>query len=155
MAKDKPAYPKRTAQKTYLPREPDNLKFVIQLNEPKIIRRDILEALREIIIFMQGYETFVKIQREKVETFNKLKEDAKSLNSFVDNRLRKLLPKGKLKGIVKDIKPKIEERREREEAPVSRERFVVQPEPKEESGNELDDLEYQLADIENRLRNLS
>lgn len=155
MAKNKSAPLKRTVQKMYLPRDSDNLKFVIQLNEPKSIRRDILEALREIIIFMQGYETFVKIQREKVDTFNKLKEDVKSLNSLVDNRLRKLLPKGKLKGLVKDVRLKAEERREREEAPVARERVVVQPEPKEDSGNELDDLEYQLADIENRLRNLS
>ena len=134
---------------------------MVQIHEPRGIRRDILEALREVIIFMQGYETFLKIQREKLETFAKLKEDVKVLNDLIDNRLRKLLPKGKLKGIIKPQRVRLEETEEEEEKPFMPEMRMApapkqMPEPEEEEkSSELDDLEDQLADIENRLKNLN
>ena len=83
------------------PSRDKSLNLMIQLNEPKNIRKDILEALREIIIFMQGYEAFRKIQEEKITTFSQLKEDVRSLNSLIDAKLRRYLPKGKLTGVIK------------------------------------------------------
>ena len=58
--------------------------YVVQVNDPKMLRRDILESLREIIIFMQGYERFRKIQEEKVALFSALKKDVRELNGFIE-----------------------------------------------------------------------
>ncbi len=135
------------------------LNMMVQLNEPKNLRKDILEALREIIIFMQGYEAFRKIQEEKVSTFLQLREDVKVLNSLIDTKLRRYLPKGKLAGVVKKSPAKKEEPEERE-TPAPREmqvpvmRSAPKPEPKKES-DELDELESQLQDIEGRLRRIN
>ncbi|MEK6863091.1 MAG: hypothetical protein AABW53_00120 [Nanoarchaeota archaeon] len=133
------------------------LNMMVQLNEPKNLRKDILEALREIIIFMQGYEAFRKIQEEKVATFSQLREDVKVLNSLIDTKLRRYLPKGKLAGVVKKPVVKKEEPEERE-IPAPREmpmmRSAPKPEPKKES-DELDELESQLQDIEGRLRRIN
>ena len=64
------------------------------------MRRDILESLREVILFMQGYEKFRKLQEEKIAIFNQLKNDVKELNQMIDSRLRKYFPKGKLKPLI-------------------------------------------------------
>src|SRR3990167_9497142 len=92
-------------------RKDSGLNLMIQLHEPKNLRKDILEGLREIIIFMQGYEAFRMIQEEKVRTFAQLRDDVKSLNSLMDNKLRRYLPKGKLAGVVKRHVARSEERR--------------------------------------------
>src|SRR3989344_2405653 len=93
-----------------------SINLMVQIHEPKNLRKDILEWLREIIIFMQGYETFRKIQEEKVKTFAQLRDDVKVLNNLIDTKLRRYLPKGKLAGIIKKPMPKreIPEKQERE-----------------------------------------
>ena len=167
MAKTKKMPPqemvKKSMRKSKMPAAPvmpgrdKGLNMMVQLSEPKNLRKDILEALREIIIFMQGYEAFRKIQEEKVATFSQLREDVKVLNSLIDSKLRRYLPKGKLAGIVKKPATKKEEPEERE-IPAPREmpmmRSTPKPEPKKES-DELDELESQLQDIEGRLRRIN
>lgn len=130
------------------------LNFMIQVEEPKNLRKDILEALREIIIFMQGYESFVKIQEEKILAFSKLHRESRELNNLIDNKLRQYLPKGKLKG----ISP---QKTEKEEAPIEIKKPAILPkefippvQEAEPEKNELDRLESQLQDIENRLKNI-
>lgn len=146
---------KKTTRKTTAPKvesKPRQLNLMVQVNEPKGIRKDLLEALREVIIFMQGYETFQKIQEEKIATFAQLREDVKILNSLVHDKLKKHLPKGKLAGLVPP--KKVAEASEDDEMPMSMpvERAPMRkPEPQNQ---ELDDLEYQLKDIEGRLKNL-
>ncbi len=129
-----------------------NLNFMVQIDEPKNVRKDILEALREIIIFMQGYETFLKVQEEKLIALGKLQADAKALNSLIENKLKRYLPKGKLKGLApKKSLPK----EEIEEAlPVEEFNLPSQEEAEEPESNELEDLELQLKDIEGRLKNI-
>ena len=46
-----------------------NPDYMIQINDPRSLRKELLETLREIIIFMQSYEKFRKIQEEKVMIF--------------------------------------------------------------------------------------
>jgi len=123
----------------------------VQLNEPQSVRKDILEALREIIIFMQGYETFMKIQEEKIAAFGQLRENVKEMHGLVHDKLRRHLPKGKLKGYVPE---------QQKEAAMPEERKMEMPPstpsmPRKEESRELDDLEQQLQDIEDRLKNLS
>ncbi|MBI2668636.1 hypothetical protein HYX14_02220 [Candidatus Woesearchaeota archaeon] len=135
-----------------LPARERMVHYTVALADPKMVRKDVLEALREIIIFMQGYETFRKIQEEKVTTFQQLRTKIRELNSLIENRLRKQLPKGKLKpDAAKQEHPSMphmeQPRVEKEELPVAE---------KEEEGQgpyELDALEKQLQDVEQQLKN--
>jgi len=124
--------------------------FMVQLNEPRMLRKDLLESIREIIIFMQGYEKFRKIQEDKVTLFTQLRTDMRVLNSLIDEKLYKYLPKGKLKSISPAKEP--EKHYERETQPVAVSRSAAAPNNAPRS--ELDELENQLKDIESQLRNI-
>src|SRR3989344_4652300 len=110
-------------------------EYMVQVPDPKMVRKDILESLREMIIFMQSYEKFRKIQNEKVSALKQLQSQVKELNSLIDVKLRGLLPKGNMHA-VKEIhvvksKTKVPEVK-------SAESEVVKPK------SELDELESQL-----------
>lgn len=120
-------------------------EYMIQVPDPKMVRKDILESLRELIIFMQGYEKFRKIQNEKVSALKQLQSQVRELNSLIDVKLRGLLPKGNMHA-VKEMhgvrsKTKVPEVK-------SVESEVVKPK------SELDELESQLKDIESQLHGL-
>lgn len=131
------------------------LNLMVQVSDPKNVRKDLLEALREIIIFMQGYEAFRKIQEEKIAVFVQLRDDVKVLNNMVDNKLRRLLPKGKLAGMVKKPLARMEEEPEPIPAPKAQPKMAMpKPEPQQQESNNLDELESQLREIESRLRHM-
>lgn len=131
-----------------------SLNFMVQVNEPKIVRKDLLEALREIIVFMQGYESFRRIQEEKIATFAQLRETVKELNNIFDYKFRKYFPKGKLK-MFPEEPVKEREISVQKSAPVEVSEPIERPHPKKSDDRELDDLELQLKDIEGRLRNMN
>lgn len=133
--------------------------YVVQVNDPKMLRRDILESLREIIIFMQGYERFRKIQEEKVALFGSLKKDVRDLNGLIETKLKVYLPKGKLKGVKgasssSTVMEKSHEVVEEEEPlpPKAEEKPIFTPRRETPYRSELDELESQLKDIEGQLR---
>ena len=135
------------------------LNLMVQVSDPKNVRKDLLEALREIIIFMQGYEAFRKIQEEKIAVFTQLRDDVKGLNNLVDNKLRRLLPKGKLAGMAKRPTQRVEviEKEEMEPMPAPKAQpkmAMPKPEPQQQESNYLDELESQLREIESRLRHM-
>ncbi len=134
------------------------LNLMVQVSDPKNVRKDLLEALREIIIFMQGYEAFRKIQEEKIAVFAQLKDDVKGLNNLVDSKLRRLLPKGKLAGMVKRPMDRVEVVEKEEMSapmPKAQPRMMPKSEPqREESDDGLDELESQLREIESRLKGM-
>jgi len=141
--------PARTAPKHKEAHGEKDPNFMVQISEPRMLRKDLLESVREIIIFMQGYEKFRKIQEEKVSLFTQLKTDLRVLNTLVDEKLRKYLPKGKLRGIQtpkQEIKPYA-----REDEPIERVSLSSAP----SSASELDELENQLKDIETQLRSVN
>ncbi|MBI2146748.1 hypothetical protein HYU22_05410 [Candidatus Woesearchaeota archaeon] len=146
MAKKKIAPKKAPAAKE---REPE---YMVQLGDPKMVRKDLLESLREIIIFMQGYEQFRKIQHEKIAVFNALKEDLKELRILLDLKLKRRLPKGKMRPALGNVPlPAAVAEEEKMEMPV--EQKPAPPKPKAApSRNDLDELEAQLRDIEGELR---
>ena len=124
--------------------------YMVQISDPKMLRKDLLETLREIIIFMQGYEKFRQIQAEKVATFNQLRSEVQGLNSLINNKLRRHLPRGKLKSVrsKKEEEPQLRDERQQTPSAAPRlEREAPTPPP-----NELDELEAQLRDIEGQLR---
>lgn len=138
-----------------------NPEYMIQVSDPKMLRKDILESLREVIIFMQGYEKFRKIQEEKVSMFSGLKVSVRELNSLIDHKLRSYLPKGKLKPVTEDRKPEgLEDEEKAEVVPAPKkmakaalEEAAEETEPR--SRNDLTELESQLNDIERELKKIS
>ncbi len=149
--------------------------YVIQVSDPKMLRKDILEGLREVIIFMQGYDQFRKVQEEKTMLFTQLKNDVKDIQQMIDNKLRLYLPKGKVHGLVKvattreivrEVKkqPTIVTRAPIivtrvagvpvQQAPVLTPQQVVRESVPIVPANELAELEAQLKDIENQLQNV-
>ncbi len=147
MAKKKNV-PKKLLPPVAKAREPE---YMVQLSDPKMVRKDLLESLREIIIFMQGYEKFRKVQEEKIKIFHALKNDVKELSNIVEFKLKRRLPKGKLRPVTGEgpmpSLPETEE--EKPEVPVERRTAPVKAKP---MPNDLDELEAQLQDIEGQLR---
>ena len=136
-------------------------EYMVQVGEPKTLRKNILESLREVIIFMQSYEKFRQIQEEKVATFNQLKGDIKELSSLLDNKLKRHFPKGKLlvsapKREVQRIMTTLPENY-KEEPEQEEERIVPPPNVRTPTPaiSELDELESQLKDIEGQLRRIN
>lgn len=131
--------------------------YMIQISDPKGLRKDVLEGLRETILFMQGDENFRKIQDEKLSLFVKLKTQVRELNSLVENKLRRLLPKGKIRDLPEEREEKIE--KTRPESKIEAPKPVPLPEPEEVEEefkpvqkSELEELEEQLKEIEGQLR---
>ena len=136
-------------------------EYVVQIQDPRMVRKGLLESLRDLIIFMQGYEQFRKLQEMKVAQFTALRNDVKELNHLLDIKLRHHFPKGKVHTHPTPAAPKpaqrIAQQEEMEEekqvvpvrAPVRKE--APAPTPKK---SDLDELEQQLQDIENQLRDV-
>lgn len=133
--------------------EPD---YMINIDDPKMLRKDTLEGLREVIIFMQGYEKFRVVQDEKVTLFTQLKADVKELHTLIEHKLKVFLPEGKLNA-VKPIPPR-QEREEAKKVEVVSIKPLKQSPPKVVEGdvppNELDELEKQLKTIEGQLESI-
>ncbi|MEK6845162.1 MAG: hypothetical protein AABY26_00265 [Nanoarchaeota archaeon] len=127
-------------------------EFMVQLSDPKELRKEVLETVREIIIFMQGYENFRKIQEEKVKLFSQLRSDIRVISSLVDNSLKKNLPKGKLKEVA--APKRVVEEEEPEEEPEVQEKVPVPQKVVPVPKSELEELEDQLNDIEGQLRGI-
>ena len=159
--KTKPSAIKKSApaRKSVVKREKEP-EYMVQVHEPTNLRKNVLESLREIIIFMQSYEKFRQIQEEKVATFNDLKESIKNLTTLLDHKLKGYFPKGKLStSMLRREVPKMEVPEEMEEEPedvepkTSARKTTYVPEANPIS--ELDELESQLRDIEGQLRKIN
>ena len=137
---------KRTSK---LKQEPINSypEFMVQISDPKLLRKDILESLKESIIFMQGYEKFRAVQEEKVTIFKELKSHIAALN-VLNNKLKRYLPKGNLP-LNQPSKleiPQVEDELLDEEEVI--------PAPKSRRNSDLDELENNLRDIEKQLQKI-
>lgn len=131
------------------PKEPD---LMVQIAEPSVLRRDILEGLREIIIFMQGYERFKKLQDEKMKTYADLRDDLRQINSLINNHLSRYVPRGKLRGLVQAV-PKQEQVIATAESKVEPRTKIPEPVVITED-DPFTHLEGQLKDIERELQNM-
>ena len=80
--------------------------YVVQIGDPKLLRKDLLESLREIIIFMQGYEKFKRIQEEKIKLFSLMKKQKSELDRLIQVKLRSHIPRGKLTPMTEEIRPR-------------------------------------------------
>lgn len=141
---------RRNSKQTKVESEPS---YMVQIPEPKIVRKDLLESLREVILIMQAYEQFKRIQEDKVGIFQQMSKDVKELNGLI-SKLKKLVPKGKLKSLGEDV-PRLELPKEEPKPKLVVSKgspTKVAPTPKL---NELDNLEGQLRDIERQLKSIN
>ncbi len=129
--------------------------YFIGISDPAELRKHILEPTREVIQFLQSYEDFQRTKEEKTQTIIQLKEDLKAIKTQI-NKLRRFLPKSKLK---------IERPPEKIKEEIKKEKKLLpkKPAPKEEPlppkptgpPSELETLEKELGAIEKKLGTLS
>ena len=162
---------KSSTKKKSIPRERTTAKkktvkavkepeYMVQVSDPKMIRKDLLESLREVIIFMQGYEKFRSMQQEKVALFTALKTEVKELHAL-NEKLRKKLPKGKLQPVTaeqqqkKNVEEAVQEMPEEVPEEHHEEPVAAPPAPEPAAPpSGLAALESQLQDIEQQLQNI-
>lgn len=146
----------------HIPSKEKEPEYVVQIQEPRMLRKELLESLRDLIIFMQGYEQFRKLQEMKVAQFSALRSDVKELNHLLDVKLRHHFPKGKAKSLPPaQASPKPAQRIAQQEE-IEEEKMVAPiraPVRKEAPAptakkSDLDELEQQLREIEDQLRNV-
>lgn len=119
--------------------------YMVRVPDPTTVRRDILESLREIILFMQAYEHFSTIQEEKKAIMDDVKNQVKEISRIINTDLKSKMPRGKLKAL--HDKYKVRETKPLTKAPVRPKREV-------DTSNSLDNLENQLRDIERQLKEI-
>ena len=150
MAKRKAS--KKSVSRRASSRDDKSPGYIVQIPEPALVRRDVLESLREVIIFMQSYEKFRHVQEEKVRLFSELKVELKVLNSLLTGKLKFYFPQGKLRAITGEAEDKYEDH---EEATYMKSKSAPEAGgPSPAVHHELDELESQLKDIESQLQSI-
>ncbi|MFH1682259.1 MAG: hypothetical protein ABIA37_00530 [Candidatus Woesearchaeota archaeon] len=140
MAKKKKTTRKRTARKAH-PKEEKT--YFIGIDDPAELRKLILEPTREVVQFLQSYEQFKKTKEEKTQSIKQLKEDLSQIKSEMA-KLKRLLP------AIKIEKPA---RKEKIREEVVQE-VTVRTKPAPKPSGELEELEKELSEIEQRLGTL-
>jgi hypothetical protein len=113
--------------------------FFVGVRNPTEMRKDILVTSKDIIMSLKNYEQINDIRTQKVEMTSALKDRVKEAKMLL-NQLVALVPKTKLHAKPdKQIKRKLE-------------KDIVMV--KKDANSELDKLERELADIENKIGGL-
>lgn len=127
-----------------------NDDLYIGIKDPVEIRRTLLESSRFILKLLQRNERFKSLRDEKAELFSRLKKITKDL-SDLETQLKAKLPKQALK---RAIKPKLSTSTVKPSGKKIRsettEKVVVR-----KPASALDKLESSLAEIEDKLKDLS
>ncbi|MEM3127160.1 MAG: hypothetical protein QW331_03785 [Candidatus Woesearchaeota archaeon] len=139
----------------------DDMLFV-EIRGPVEVRRNILEATRDVVQHLQRYERFKQVREEKAVEIAKLKTNIKDINRLI-GKLRSALPKTKLRikmheevAAVEQRQKELEEKRKKAEKKAKKEEKKVEPEqPKKKELSEIEKLEKELGEIEGRLNKLS
>lgn len=116
--------------------------FFAELRNPNEIRRNVLEARREIIESLQRYENIKFLRDQKLEKIKELRKVTKDINKTIVN-LRNILPKAKIREETIQVKKKKETQKKR--------KVKKKEEPKEKHTSELDRMEAELNAIEEKL----
>lgn len=113
--------------------------FFVGVAEPIQVRKEILGCTKDVIGTLKRFEKFKALRREKAETVARLKTLFDEI-ALLSNKLRQLMPKTRLRALAKETEVGVfagQERRMRKHA-----------------GTDLDKLEQQLAELENKLQRL-
>ena len=150
-----------------MPKEKNDGVFYVGVKDPIEIRRSILESSKEMLQYLQRAEKFKEVRKEKTEQIVKLKETMNDVHVLV-RKLKAHLPKTGLRSKTpKEIKFEVHKIEAKEKAKEHKEEEKQKPKkhhhhkkkveaeaaPKEAS--ELEKLEAELGEIENRLTKLT
>jgi len=151
--------------------------FYVGVRDPVEVRRSLLESAREAIHFLKRYEKVKSIRAEKTQVILKLDTQVKDLRNMVA-KLRKVFPATKLRTQfparksqcvvcsnffknqtelsqhMKHHQPKKSERHEPVRNPIIMEKQEAPPPKKSAPLSDLEKLEGELADIEDKLDKL-
>jgi 16S rRNA C967 or C1407 C5-methylase (RsmB/RsmF family) len=134
--------------------------FYVGVNEPVEIRRNVLEASKDIIQYLQRFERFKQVRAEKQEEIQKLKEMTHEIRVMV-RKLKTALPKTKLRAILHKHEEEIMMSTEKETKPAKKKSVkkaveaIPQERVSERKVTELEKLESELGEIESRLTRLA
>lgn len=139
MAKKKDAAKRKAAGKK---EHREERTYFIGIDYPTELKKLILEPTREVVQFLQSYEHFRKTKEEKTKAIKQLQGDLVKIRNEIA-RLKRLLPPLKME------KPAFKEKIKEEVV----QELKVKPKPSRPS-NELEELEKELSEIEQRLSTL-
>jgi len=131
-------------------KNPEKELYYVGIQEPVEIRRSLLESSRELLQFLQRYEKFKAVRNEKRESVALLKAQMRDVSSLL-NDLKKVLPTTTLRAQDRNETPKISKKKEE---PV---KIIIPPAPtipQEHPDDDVDKLQKELNDIENKLNTL-
>jgi len=119
--------------------------FFVEVHESDLVKRNILESIKEILENLQRFEKFKEIRKEKIENINKLGKVIKEINKIIPN-LKNSFPETKIRAVkVNKVKEK-KTIRVKKKTPVEID--------KTEPVTELQKLESELSEIESKLQGL-
>src|SRR3989338_3767172 len=87
---------KTSSRKTTAKASNEDEVFYVGLHNPGVIRKNLLEASRDVVQFLQRNEKIKEIRKEKVLAVQELRTDLRQLRLLV-NQLKKILPKTNLR----------------------------------------------------------
>lgn len=134
-------------------KEQNNELFFVQIKEPTELRRNILEALKEIVEALKRFENFKHIRHEKLESIRRLRVLLKDANKMVGS-LKLRLPQTNLRAtVIKESPKQPAKSRHKKKKKGKLSESHPKTTPKREM-TELEKLETELTAIESKLRNL-
>ncbi|MBW3014979.1 hypothetical protein KY330_01000 [Candidatus Woesearchaeota archaeon] len=131
--------------------------FYVGVKDPIEIRRTLLESSKEMVHAMQRYERFKEVRKEKIDEVQNLKEIISEIKKLA-NKLKQLLPETELR--IKANKEKVnmlkKKSANKQKTEIKKAQVIEKPlvMPKPRATSELEKLEAELANIENKLGKL-
>ncbi|MBI4440831.1 hypothetical protein HY639_01565 [Candidatus Woesearchaeota archaeon] len=126
--------------------------FFVGVKEPLEIRRNILEASREMVLLLQMYEKFKTVREEKRRAMESLRQQVRDIAVMV-SRLKRHLPKTNLRAVpLEEIEKPVHKKE-----PVLEKVVEIKREEKALAHEltEIEKLEAELASIEQKLNTLA
>ena len=130
-------------KKTHVPAP----SYFVSVNSPENLRKNILEASKDLLEGLARYERFKSVRQEKLESIRKLRLDLKHTATLI-SRLKSHLPTVE---VAMPAAPKIAPRKAPEKIEKKAEAAPRKAAPKT---TELEKLEAELDDIERKLGGL-
>ena len=136
--------------------------FFVGIHDTKDLKKAIIESTRDTVVFMQKYETILKIRKEKNESIDNLKRLVKEINKMVSS-LKTKLPESEIHRKLGSEEIQIEreiletglEKKKVQSEISSRKKTIAKPLNESEKTaevSEMEKLEQQLKELENRLK---
>lgn len=145
--------------------------FYVGIDDTKELKKTLIESMRDSLVFMQKYENIISIREKKKESINTLKKLFKEITKLVselktklpESEIHKKLNNNQVKAEKEMIGDALEKRKsdqkqteksdKKNDVIISKSRKKVENSKIEnKSPSEMEKLESQLKELENRLK---